>query len=120
MINRRNIKKVIIIFLLVLFTELYTCNTVLAKIPVDDFKIDTGKAGEFESIGNTILGTVQVIGTFAAVAALMIIGIRYMLGSAEEKSEKKQSLIYYIIGAILVLGIVNIVPVIYGIANNIN
>ncbi len=83
------------------------------RIPVNNFTIDMNSAKQVESIGNGLLGTIQVIGVFASVAALMLIGIKYMLGSAEERSEKKETMIYYVIGAILVLCISAIVPYLY-------
>ena len=66
-----------------------------------------------EDIGNKILGLIQVIGTFISVGALMLIGIRYMLGSTEERASYKKSMMPYIIGAIVLFGAVNIVSMIY-------
>lgn len=93
-------------------------NQVFAKIPTD-FKIDWSQANQFSGIGNGILGTLQVVGTIASVGALMWIGIKFMLGSVEEKSKEKEVLIYYVIGAILVFSIVNIVPIIYRFATDL-
>ena len=93
-------------------------NYVFAKIPTN-FEIDWSQANQFTGIGNGILGTLQVVGTFATVGALMWIGIKYMLGSVEEKSKEKEALIYYVIGAILVLAIVNILPLIYNFATDL-
>lgn len=55
-------------------------------------------------VGNTIVGMIKVVGVFAAVAALMIVGVKYMMGSAEEKAEYKKVMIPYIIGAVLLFG----------------
>ena len=93
-------------------------NRVFAKIPTD-FKIDWSQANQFTGIGNGLLGTLQVVGTIAAVGALMWIGIKYMLGSVEEKSKEKEVLIYYVIGAILVFSITNILPIIYNFATDL-
>lgn len=114
--NKGILKKIygVLIILLFIMRE----NTVVAKIPTD-FKINTDGAKQVESIGNGLLGTFQVVGTFASVAALMIIGIKYMLGSAEERSEKKETMIYYVIGAILVLCISTIVPYLFDIISKI-
>ena len=65
-----------------------------------------------EDIGNTALGLIQTIGTFVAVGILMILGIKYMLGSAEERSGYKKSMAPYIVGAILLFGAVNLTAMI--------
>lgn len=45
-----------------------------------------------------------VIATIIAVGIISILGIRYMLGSAEGKAEIKNSLVPFIIGCIVVFG----------------
>lgn len=69
-----------------------------------------------EDIGNVALGLIQTIGTFVAVAVLMILGIKYMIGSTEERASYKKSMIPYVVGAVLLFGAVNITATI---ANNI-
>lgn len=72
------------------------------------------------TIINNILGAIQVLGSIIAVGALMIIGIRYMAGSIEEKAMYKQTLGPYVVGAILLFAIVNIVSVAYDVFSSIN
>lgn len=60
----------------------------------DDTKIVTGKAAK-------ITGTIGVIGAIVSVIALIIIGIKFMLGSVEEKAEYKKSMIPYLIGVLI-------------------
>lgn len=62
---------------------------------------NTNAGSGFTSAGNRIVGFVKVIGIFVSVGALMAIGIKYMMGSAEEKAEYKKVMIPYIIGAVL-------------------
>ena len=50
---------------------------------------------------------------------LIIIGIKYMFGSVEEKAQYKKILLPYFWGAIMVFGITNIVSIIYDIAVSI-
>ena len=51
-----------------------------------------------------------------AVGILMVLGIKYMMGSAEEKAEYKKTMIPYLIGAVLLFAAVNLATYIYGIA----
>ena len=72
-----------------------------------------GEEATAETIGNSILGIIQVIGTIASVGILMIMGIKYMAGSAEAKAAYKKTMVPFIIGAIFLFAAVNIVSMIY-------
>lgn len=76
------------------------------------FTVAEGKDATTE-IGNKILGLIQVTGTLISVGALMIMGIRYMMGSLEERASYKKSMIPYIVGAVLLFAAVNITSIIY-------
>lgn len=67
-------------------------------------------------IGNKIIGPIQVIGSLVSVIAIIIIGIKYMLGSVEEKAQYKETLGPYFLGAVLVFGITNVLSIVYNIA----
>lgn len=67
-------------------------------------------------IGNKIVGPIQVIGSLVSVIAIIIIGIKYMLGSVEEKAQYKETLGPYFLGAVFVFGITNVLSIIYNIA----
>lgn len=80
----------------------------------DDYKPkDSGDETEFTSKANVIIGIVQAMGSIVSVLALVILGIKFALGSAEEKADYKQWMIYYVIGAILVFAISNVSAAIY-------
>jgi trbC/VIRB2 family len=71
-----------------------------------------------QKTGN-VLGIVQVIGSVVSVIILMAIGIKYMLGSVEEKAEYKKTLMPYLIGAALVFSGTTIPQILYQISKNI-
>ena len=54
------------------------------------------------TLGNQIIQIVSTIGSIASVVILVVLGIKYMMGSAEEKAEYKKTLLPYIIGAAFV------------------
>lgn len=70
-------------------------------------------------IGNSIIGTITVVASIISVIALIILGIKYMLGSVEERAEYKKVLWPYFIGAIMVFGITNIINLIINLVGNI-
>lgn len=65
-----------------------------------------------------ILGIIQIIGVVLSVAMLIVIGIKYMLGSVEEKAEYKETLKPYIIGAFIVFTGTLVPQVIYKFMQN--
>lgn len=79
-------------------------------------KIDVNGETQLKKIGLAIVGPIKVVGSFVSVLTLIIIGIKYMLGSVEEKAQYKKILLPYFWGAIMVFGITNIVSIIYDIA----
>lgn len=66
-----------------------------------------------QNVGNNVLGIIQGIGSYISVGIIMILGIKYMMGSVEEKATYKKSMLPYVIGAVLVFAAVNITSMIY-------
>lgn len=56
------------------------------------------------STATSILGAMQWIGYAVAVGMLVYIGIKYIMASADEKANLKNSLIRYVVGAVLIAG----------------
>ena len=86
-----------------------------------EVKANTSATGttEVQSLGQNIMGVIQVVGVVLAVIILMVIGIKYMMGSAEEKAEYKKTMILYIVGAVLIFSASTIANVIYQFATGI-
>lgn len=64
-------------------------------------------------IANIVVWLVRTVGESIAVVMLLIIGIKYILGSVEEKAEYKKSLWPYILGAVLIFAGSALTNVIY-------
>ncbi len=89
-----------------------------AIIPaIEELFSDLGS--DAETVGNNILGIIQTIGTLIAVGAIMFLGIKYMMGGAEERAEYKKTMLPYIIGFIILLAAVNLTAVIYDLFTNV-
>ncbi len=72
------------------------------------------------SIGNNIIGIITTVGVVVAVIILLVLGIKYMMGSASEKAEYKKTMIPYLIGAILIFGASAITKVVVGLGSSIS
>ena len=60
-----------------------------------------------------VLGVIRNFSAAIAVIALMVIGVKYILGSAEEKANYKATLVPYVIGAVLAVSGTTLVSFIY-------
>lgn len=60
------------------------------------------ETNSISNVGNSIVGIIQTIGIIVSVITLIVLGIKYMMGSAEEKAEYKKTLLPYVIGAALI------------------
>lgn len=68
--------------------------------------------GEISTIGGQIANILSTIGIIVAVIVLLVLGIKYMMGSASEKAEYKKTMIPYLVGIVLLLGASGIVKAI--------
>ena len=71
------------------------------------------------NIGNQIIGIITTVGVVVAVVVLLVLGIKYMMGSASEKAEYKKTMIPYLVGAILIFGASAITKVVVSIGSGI-
>ncbi len=70
-------------------------------------------------IGNQLIGIITTVGVVVAVIILLVLGIKYMMGSASEKAKYKETMIPYLVGAILIFGASAITKVVVGLAQGI-
>ena len=68
---------------------------------------------EISNVGQSIVGILQTVGIVLSVVVLIVLGIKYMMGSAEEKAEYKKTFIPYIVGAALIFAASAFAQVIY-------
>lgn len=59
-----------------------------------------------------IINTISVIGIVVAVITLIVIGIKYITGSVSEKADYKKTMIPYVIGVVMLVGITQILRII--------
>ena len=77
------------------------------------------EAKEVEEITTKILSIVTSIGMVITIIIPAVLGLKYMLGSVEEKAEYKKDLVPYIVGAILLFGICAIIRVLQAFGDKI-
>lgn len=115
----------ILSMILVVMMVIATISTVVVAAPdmtgaIDKISNGNGEQpGQVVTLGATIVTIMQTVGVVVAVVVLLILGIKYMMGSAEEKAEYKKTMIPYIVGAVLIFASTTIVKVVYNIATSL-
>lgn len=109
---------------LIIIMEIFLATNVFASTSIDTNFFKPGDlSGEdltkTKDIAGNILGIVSFVGGFVAVGCLIILGIKYMTGSLEEKADYKKTMIPYLIGIVLLFSITVIVPAIYDMIKSI-
>lgn len=72
-----------------------------------------------KNTGNDIVKVISTIGVIVSVIMLIVLGIKYMMGSVDEKAEYKKTLLPYTIGAGLVFAASTIAQIVYNLAINL-
>ena len=96
---------ILLLVITIIFSFTIVSNASSAQI-VDDLTSGGGSADTagIQTVGTNIVSIITTIGIIVAVVVLLILGIKYMMGSASEKAEYKKTMIPYLVGAVLIFG----------------
>ena len=83
-----------------------------STIDPSQYKPEPQQNTKMNSIVGTILGALQIIGAFAIVLGIAVVGFQILLGSANDKADGKGKAIGFIIGAIMLFSITTIAKLI--------
>lgn len=116
--------KILTVLLLAIVLITFTTNVFAAGTQVTpsqlETKIDYGSSTDTNDLmtkAGKIMGMIRNVAVIAAVIIIMVLGIKYMLGSVEEKAEYKKSFMPLIIGIILVVAATSIATFIFGLVD---
>ena len=98
--------------LMIVLMIAFACTPVFAAnntATTDIYGTMTGQDDEVDvqgiaNLGNKILTVITTVGMVLSVVIVAILGVKYMMGSTEEKAEYKKTMIPYLVGAVLVFG----------------
>ena len=111
---KRTIKLASVLLLIAVISMTLT-TMVSANGGIDAANIAGGLKGTTSNAQNDV----TKVGVVVAVIILLVLGIKYMMGSASEKAEYKKTMIPYLVGAILIFGASAITKVVVGLAQGI-
>ena len=69
---------------------------------------------------STILNAITTVGIVVAIVTTMVLGIKYMFGSIEQRAEYKKTMIPMLVGAALLFTVSTLVAMIYNIMQDVN
>ena len=104
----------IMISILIIFINVVSYGFSVENMTGKDLPGDTQT--KIDNFGQGIIKVITTVGSICSVVVLIILGIKYMMGSVEEKAEYKKTLLPYAIGAGMVFAASSLVSVIYNIA----
>ena len=118
----KKLTKILTVILLVAI--MLTVYTTVAKASYSDqvdglFDVEAEGTDNIMNVGGNIVSIVTTIGIIVAVVVLLVLGIKYMMGSASEKAEYKKTMIPYLVGALLIFGASAIAKAVIAISENL-
>lgn len=116
--NKKTMK---IITAIVTFAMIMTFSLSVFALTPNQITPDTNStaAASVQSLGGKIMGVLQTAGVVVAVVILIVLGIKYMMGSASEKAEYKKTMIPYLVGAIFIFAAPTIANIVYQLADGL-
>lgn len=112
-------KKVIRILLFFLIIMIMIIN-ISNAMSIGTLKGNTNDTADLQTMGDKVVRIVSTIGSISSVIVIIVLGIKYMLGSVEEKAEYKKTLVPFLIGAVFIFSASTIAGLIYEFAIKIN
>ena len=120
----KKLSKVVPVILAIMMLLSLATTVVMASGAITPSEIGPDKStlsvSSIEGLGNDIVRILSTIGIVVSVAVLIVLGIKYMVGSAEEKAEYKKTLLPYVIGAALVFAASAIAQIVYNFTSGIS
>ncbi len=107
----------IVAILLVVICLASISNSVFARITPDQITANEDvKDGGALTLAKRVATWVRNVSVIAAVIIIMVIGVKYILGSVEEKAEYKKTFLPLIVGIVLVVAATTIATFLFNIA----
>lgn len=115
--------KIIVVALIILVIVALGVASFATELKPQDFtdgKVSPDAQAGIKSLGGQIVAVVRTVGVLVAVVILLVLGIKYMVGSAEEKADYKKSMIPYLVGAVLIFAASTITGIVYDMSMALN
>lgn len=108
---------IMLVFVLISFKEVCLAADTEDILKTEDYNttLQYDEASYIFEKGGAIIQILRNLAAIISVVTLSIIGLRYMVGSIDQKAEYKQTMMPVVIGCILIAGLSGILTLIQGI-----
>lgn len=116
---KKSIKIIVIIGIIIITLSSLSFVSFVYSFSIDNMiggDLPAEQQNTIDNVGQNIVTIIGTIGSIISVVVLVALGIKYMMGSTEEKAEYKKTLLPYVIGASLLFGASIFSSIIYNIA----
>lgn len=114
-----NKKMKIISMIMLIIMILSIATNVLADGPISPNQLqpsyNNANTEDIMNVTGKVMGLIRNVAVIIGVIILMVIGVKFMLGSAEEKAEYKKSLMPLVVGIVIVMAATSIMSLIFSI-----
>ena len=125
--NIKTFKTVVSVILIVvmILCVTNTCFAAVSKINPDEYGPSTSPMNQSDlnaavNKAKPIVDAITGIGIIVSIISMMILGIRYMIGSVEQKAEYKKTMMPMIIGIVFIFSICSILKLFYPMIEALN
>lgn len=117
-------KKIALALIILIATIMFVLIPTFAKAEIDPDNYKPNEIADIDftavtNIVNPVVGILRYGGIGISIIVLMILGIKYMVGSVSEKAEYKKTMIVYIIGVALLVSTTQLLAIIIEIVNGV-
>ncbi|MCI8965143.1 MAG: hypothetical protein HFJ43_02135 [Clostridia bacterium] len=112
--NKKKVIAIISFILIILFALLPVVNATVAGLSVN-----TSGKGKIINFGKNLIGLAQIIGVGVASVMLIVLAIKYIVSSPEDKAEIKKHAVVYVVGAIFIFAASSIIELLKLLSSNI-
>lgn len=107
----------ILAIIIFLFTPICLAGGTPTTIDPNEWKPDDLEMQDYDEVVDVavvIIAVIRYVGVAVSIIVLLIIGIKYMTGTVQEKAEYKKTMIPYLIGVFIFFALSQILPLIIG------
>ena len=84
----------------------------MANLIDEDYEDNTDTTNKVNKITGTVITSIRIIGIAVAIVMLLTVAMKYMTAAPGGKADIKKSAIQYVVGAIVLFGVVGILEII--------
>ena len=82
----------------------------MANLIDEDYEDNTDTTNKVNKITGTVITSIRIIGIAVAIVMLLTVAMKYMTAAPGDKADIKKSAIQYVVGAIVLFGVVLFPP----------